>query len=653
MAPKKRSFIRKIPVLGQVHNDREKIQHQNAYFAALHQNSGYIEPTPSVGGWFKSKTPSKNSSITYITDTFPFLKWIRNYNLQWLLGDLIAGLTVGAVIIPKSMAYAKLAQLPVQYGLYTSVFGGAVYWLFGSSKDIAVGPVAVAAIVTAQIVADVTRENPDAHLAGPAIASAVAMLAGSLIAVLGLFRLGWLVDMISLPAVAAFITGSSITVVLGQFPALVGIQNVNSRDPAYKILINVIKKLGEIKIDAAFGISALLFLYGVKWICGRTAKQKPHLARKAFFISSMRAVSVVFIFTIISYILNRNRKENPAIHVIGFIPRGFQASPPSINKEILGSLISQVPLAAIVMLIEHISIGKEFGRINGYTINANSEFLAIGVTNILGPMVGAFAATGSVSGTAINAKAGARTPLCGVFTALVVVLSMYTMTPAFFFVPTSSLAAIIIHAIGDCKSQFRALLMLIYLVVTPPSTLYEFWKISPVDLLVFAIGLTITLFNSIENGVYAMIALSLLILLFRSFQARGSFLGSVRIRTVHTSPESSQALDLSTNEKMEETTFNERLADDERRVYLPLNREDGSNPKVPLESPEPGIFIYRLKEGLQFSNCFRQLDDLAEFVTENTRRGKPQRFENKGVSIAPLILIYIDNVGSPLERYQD
>jgi solute carrier family 26 (sodium-independent sulfate anion transporter), member 11 len=119
----------------------------------------------------------------------------------------------------------------------------------------------------------------------------------------------------------------------------------------------------------------------------------------------------------------------------------------------LGSLLQEVPVATIVMLIEHISIAKEFGRINNYSINSNSEFLAVGCTNIIGSLVGAYAATGSLSGTAINSKAGARTPICGVFTTLVVILAMYTMTPAFFFVPTSALAAIIIHAIGDRRSK--------------------------------------------------------------------------------------------------------------------------------------------------------------------------------------------------------
>jgi sodium-independent sulfate anion transporter 11 len=122
---------------------------------------------------------------------------------------------------------------------------------------------------------------------------------------------------------------------------------------------------------------------------------------------------------------------------------------PKIDGDMMSAMIKTIPAASIVLVIEHISIGKEFGRINNYMINPNSEFIAIGVCNIVGPFLGAYAATGSLSRTAINAKAGARTPMSGVVTALVVVIAIYTMTAGFFFVPTSVLAAVIIHAIGD------------------------------------------------------------------------------------------------------------------------------------------------------------------------------------------------------------
>src|ERR1700753_1795622 len=243
MASKVDNIIRTLPIIGQYKQDRERREIQDNYFVTLHSNAGYLESEPTVLGWLKSKGPSKQGTVKYFSDTFPFLKWIPNYNLQWLVGDIVAGLTVGAVIVPKSMAYARLAQLPVQYGLYTSLFGGLVYWIFGTSKDVAVGPVAVASIITAEIIANVEQQHPGENISAPAVASAVAMLAGALVTLLGILRLGWLVDIISLPAVAAFISGSAITVVLGQIPSLMGMNHVSSRDPAFKIALNTLKHL--------------------------------------------------------------------------------------------------------------------------------------------------------------------------------------------------------------------------------------------------------------------------------------------------------------------------------------------------------------------------------------------------------------------------
>jgi solute carrier family 26 (sodium-independent sulfate anion transporter), member 11 len=144
--------------------------------------------------------------------------------------------------------------------------------------------------------------------------------------------------------------------------------------------------------------------------------------------------------------------------------------------------------------------------------------------------------------------------------------------------------------------------------------------------------MTITLFNSIENGVYAMIALSLMVLLFRTFQANGSFLGSVTIRTMSSVSSGNQSPDPKSKEKLDEVHYQERLGHEGRRVFLPLDRNDGSNPRVQLEAPDPGIFIYRLKEGFNYTNCYKQLDDIAAVVKQSTRRGQPPNFEKPGVS---------------------
>src|SRR6202044_1666553 len=158
------------------------------------------------------------------------------------------------------------------------------------------------------------------------------------------------------------------------------------------------------------------------------------------------------------------------------------------------------------MLIEHISISKSFGRINNYVINPSQEMVAIGVTNILGPFLGAYPSTGSFSRTAIKSKAGVRTPLAGVITAIVVLLAIYALPAVFYYIPNGALSAVIIHAVGD--------------LITPPNTVYQFWRVSPLEVPIFFAGVLVTVFSSIENGIYTTICVSFAILIFRIIKAK-------------------------------------------------------------------------------------------------------------------------------------
>jgi solute carrier family 26 (sodium-independent sulfate anion transporter), member 11 len=218
------------------------------------------------------------------------------------------------------MAYSKLADLPVQYGLYTSFVGAICYWIFGSSKDINIGPVAVASIITGAILADVANEHPAESK--EALAGALAMLAGGVLTGLGLLRLGWIVDLISLPAVSAFITGSAVTICFGQVPVMLGMRGISGRDPAFIIGLNTLKHLDRVRIDAALGLTSLLMLYGMKWACAWLAKKRPQLAKVLFFTSTLRTVLTLFIYTVISFVLTRNRMDDPVVRVLGHVPRG-------------------------------------------------------------------------------------------------------------------------------------------------------------------------------------------------------------------------------------------------------------------------------------------------------------------------------------------
>jgi sodium-independent sulfate anion transporter 11 len=351
------------------------------------------------------------------------------------------------------------------------------------------------------------------------IASAVAIIAGAIVCFLGLARLGWLVEFISLAAISAFMTGSALNIAVGQVPGMMGITGFDTRASTYKVVINILKHLGRSNLNAAMGLTALFLLYLIHWFCNFMSRKQPSHRRFWFFAATLRTVFVILLYTLISWLVNRHHRSKPKFTILGKVPRGFQdAGVPVINTNIISAFSNKLPAAVIVLLIEHIAISKSFGRINNYTINPSQELVAIGVTNLLAPFLGGYPATGSFSRTAIKSKAGVRTPLAGVITAIVVLLAIYALPAVFFYIPNASLSGVIIHAVGD--------------LITPPNTVYKFWRISPIEVLIFFAGIFVTVFSSIENGVYTTICTSAALFLYRAFKAKGQFLGRVKIHSV-------------------------------------------------------------------------------------------------------------------------
>ena len=577
----------------------------------------FVEEEPTIGEWFREIAPTGRGVAQYIHNLFPFTKWLPFYNLTWLAGDMVAGITIGAVVVPQGMAYAQLAQLPVYYGLYSSFMGVLIYWLFATSKDITIGPVAVMSTITGNIVLSAAAVRPD--IEGHIIASALAIIAGAIVCFLGLARLGWLVNFISLTAISAFMTGSAINIAVGQVPGLMGITGFSTRDSTYLVVIHTLQHLGRSTYDAAMGLTALFLLYAIRFAFNQLAKRFPNKRKLFFFCNTLRTVFVILLYTLISYLVNRhlpghNYKKSP-FKILGPVPRGFtHAAVPTVNKEIIGLFAGQLPASVIVLLIEHISIAKSFGRINNYTIDPSQELVAIGVSNLLAPFLGGYPSTGSFSRTAIKSKAGVRTPLAGVITAVVVLLAIYALTAVFFYIPSASLSAVIIHAVGD--------------LITPPNTVYQFWRVSPLEVIIFFAGVFVTVFSSIENGIYTTIVVSAALLLWRVFKAQGRFLGKVTVHSVV----GDHVLD---SREPKSNKFGKPSETSTRDIFLPINHNDGSNPEIQVKSPYPGIFIYRFSEGYNYPNASHYLDYMTEHIFENTRRTNPNSYGKLGVSAHP------------------
>ncbi|KAM0437714.1 hypothetical protein ACHAPT_002079 [Fusarium lateritium] len=544
---------------------------------SVQSNSSFYEREPTSAEWLQEQIPSLDELAEYGTSLFPFLTWIGHYNLQWFAGDLVAGITIGAVVVPQGMAYAMLANLEPQFGLYSSFIGVLIYWIFGTSKDISIGPVAVLSTVVGNVIQDIQSSGHDtpAHV----IASALSIIAGCIVLVIGLLRCGWIVDLISITSLSAFMTGSAITICVGQLPALLGLSGFSNRESPYRVLTNTLKHLVEARLDAVVGLSALTILYFIRMSFSAAAERFPKHKRVLFFANTMRTVFVILVYTIVSWSLNMNRRDDPLFKILGTVPK---------------------------------AISKSFGRVNNYTIDPSQEMVAIGMANLIGPFLGAYPSTGSFSRTAIQSKAGVRTPAAGIVTGIVVLLATYLLTSVFFYIPSAALAAVIIHAVGD--------------LVTQPNTIYQFWRVSPVEVFIFFTGVFVSIFAQIEDGLYSTVCLSGAVLVYRILKANGRFLGKVKVHSVigdHVIGDDHRKVvgQYGTFENPETSA---------RNIFLPLDHGDGSNPEVKVDHPYPGIFIYRFSEGFNYPNANSALDYLTDFIQEKTRRSSPEAFERPG-----------------------
>jgi sodium-independent sulfate anion transporter 11 len=221
------------------------------------------------------------------------------------------------------MAYASLAQLPVEFGLYSSFMGVLIYWFFATSKDITIGPVAVLSTVTGSVILKAEERLPG--VPRDIVASSLAIISGAIVLFLGLARLGWIVDLISLPAISAFMTGSAINIAVGQVPALMGITGFSTRESPYKVIINILKHLGRTDLNASFGLTALFLLYFIRFSCNQLARRFPSKAKTFFFLNTLRTAFVILLYVLFSYLVNRHHRANKTktkIKTLGSVPRG-------------------------------------------------------------------------------------------------------------------------------------------------------------------------------------------------------------------------------------------------------------------------------------------------------------------------------------------
>ena len=427
-----------------------------------------------------------------IKETIPILQWLPAYKKAWLKNDLFAGITVGVILIPQGIAYATIAGLPPIYGLYTALIPQLVYAVMGTSRQLAVGPAAMDSLIVASGIGALATVGTENFIA---LSVLLAFLVGLFQFLFGLFHLGFLVNFLSRPVISGFTSGSAIIIGVNQLGNLMG-ADLGRSNRIQVLLREVLQLTSDIHWPTLImGGLSILFL----------------IAMKRFFSKIPAALLVVAIGIGAVFFFGLEEK---GIDILGPIPAGLPAFQlPEFTPELLQEISGLAMTLALIGFLEAISIAKSIeAKHNSYRVRPNQELVALGLGNMVGSLFQTYPATGGFARTAVNDDSGAKTPMSAFFAALIIGLTLVFLTPLFYYLPKTALAAIIIvSAYG-------------LLDFSMPKNLLTF---NARDLITLNSTLVITLFVGIKEGILFGIILSLAMLIYKSTKPHMAVLGQV------------------------------------------------------------------------------------------------------------------------------
>jgi sulfate permease, SulP family len=453
-------------------------------------------------------TVSKTSPVARRSwlPALPVLDWGRRYNGETLVADGVAALIVTVMLIPQSLAYALLAGLPPEVGLYASVAPLAAYAIFGSSRVLAVGPVAVVSLMTAAAISEHAQAGSPEYLA---VALALAFLSGLMLLVMGLLRLGFLANFLSHPVVAGFITASGLLIATSQLKTLLGVKGGGHN--LLEMLANLAGQLGQMHgLTFAIGVVSTVFLFwvrkGLKPLLMRLGL-KPKLAD---LLAKAGPVAAIAATTGLTWALGWDQQ---GVKVVGHVPQSLPPlSLPPLDLALLKDLALPALLISVVGFVESVSVGQTLAAKRRQRIEPDQELVALGASNLAAAFTGGYPVTGGFARSVVNFDAGAQTPAAGVYTAAGLLLAALFLTPALYFLPQATLAATIIVAV---------------LSLVDFSILKSTWAYSKADFAAVAVTLLGTLTLGVETGLVLGVGLSLMLYLYRSSQPHIAEVGLV------------------------------------------------------------------------------------------------------------------------------
>lgn len=447
--------------------------------------------------------------MSRLTQLIPILDWGKGYQRDDLPSDLMAGLITAIMLVPQSMAYAMLAGLPPQIGLYSSMAPLVLYGIFGTSRALAVGPVAIVSLMTATALG---AALPEGASSGEYIAAAavLALLNGLVLLALGAMRAGFLVNFLSHPVLSGFTSAAAFVIGLSQVKHLFGVSV--PRGSTVDTVTGFVGELSETNLTAfALGLGAILLMV---WMRGPLQKILEKRSLSPFLIQLLTKsgpLVVVFFGTVLTMSLGLSETNNVAI--VKDIPLGLpDVSTPFFDQALWLSLLPSAALIGLVGYMELVSVAKALAARRRQKIDPNQELMGLGMANIGAGFTGGYPVTGGFSRSMVNFAAGAATPLASIITATLVGLSVAFLTPLFYFLPRAILAAIILVAVAsliDFKSIKHS------------------WQYSKSDGSAQVATIIVVLAVGIEAGILAGVVLSLVLFLWRTSRPHMAIVGQV------------------------------------------------------------------------------------------------------------------------------
>jgi SulP family sulfate permease len=421
----------------------------------------------------------------------PILSWAPGYERANLRSDLAAGLTVGAMLVPQAMAYALLAGLPPEVGLYAATVPVVVYALFGSSRQLAVGPVAIASLLTASALAPLVEPGTAGYLSAAAL---LALMVGVVHIVLGAGRLGYLVNFLSHSVLVGFTAAAAIIIGFSQAKHLLGI-SIEATESFAATVLEVGRHLGEAHpATLLVGLAALTTLVVLRRL-----------------VPGVPAALVVVAGSILAVKLGG--LEARGVKVVGDIPDSLPAfGLPDFDSSLVGSLMGTALVITLVGFMESIAVAKVYARRYHYEIDANTELVGLGAANVAAGLFGGYPVTGGFSRTAVNDAAGARTPLASIVTAGIVVATIAFLTPLLSSLPNAALGAIIVMAV---------------IGLIDVAEMRHIARVKKTDLIALSVAFAATLVFGIEVGIAVAVVASMLVVFARMSMPHSAVLGQV------------------------------------------------------------------------------------------------------------------------------